>query len=336
MTNGYFTMHHKAGNSRLAAAGWARSGAVLVGLALITCGIKCIDANTAGKAVAACSQQLALYDQCGGDGVDCKGANCTDGPWPGSCCTDGTSCMSLSSTFWQCLVGPWSLDPVPSNSSAPLARRTTKPSNSSQNQPSGQASSDCSLAIPEYGQCGGQDNCPAGSGCDDSPWPGACCPLDWACIRGNAYYWQCVAGAATPQPTFSPVPSPTPASPDPPCSPGQQGCSTCTPNAMACQYCTGGHYLQDGTCIACGEGTFAFGGKASQCSPCRVEACGNCDRTNGLCYECQVGYMALQNAAGVVQCTECQAGSYAPRYAIQCTPCPGGCPTCSSPDGRCS
>jgi len=41
------------------------------------------------------------YDQCGGAGGSCKGAQCKDAVWPGATCPAGFKCYRVSQ-WWRC------------------------------------------------------------------------------------------------------------------------------------------------------------------------------------------------------------------------------------------
>lgn len=64
--------------------------------------------------------------------------------------------------------------------------------------------------VADYEQCGGIVNCPyqdQGGPCADKQYF-ACANLASACVRINAYYWQCRASAAAPQPAAAASPQP--------------------------------------------------------------------------------------------------------------------------------
>lgn len=49
-----------------------------------------------------------------------------------------------------------------------------------------------------WGQCGGANNCPKASVCADAPWSGVTsCPAGFGCVRLDAFFWQCQAGATS-------------------------------------------------------------------------------------------------------------------------------------------
>ena len=55
-------------------------------------------------AAGAAAQELKLWDQCGGEGGNCKTAGtCLNGPFPGKTCPSGSSCLKQSNWYFQCL-----------------------------------------------------------------------------------------------------------------------------------------------------------------------------------------------------------------------------------------
>ena len=47
-----------------------------------------------------CCVAVGKYDQCGGAGGSCKGAQCKDAVWPGATCPSGFSCYRVSQ-WWR-------------------------------------------------------------------------------------------------------------------------------------------------------------------------------------------------------------------------------------------
>lgn len=50
----------------------------------------------------------------------------------------------------------------------------------------------CAAVLKEFDQCGGKSKC-SDFGCQDAPWPGACCPHGTKCHRQDAFYYQCLS-----------------------------------------------------------------------------------------------------------------------------------------------
>ncbi len=45
-----------------------------------------------------------MWDQCGGEGGNCKQVGaCMDGPYPNTTCPAGSSCLKQSNYYYQCL-----------------------------------------------------------------------------------------------------------------------------------------------------------------------------------------------------------------------------------------
>jgi hypothetical protein len=65
------------------------------------------DAAVAAAALlglAAAQAQLNIWDQCGGQGGNCKQVGaCVDGPYSNKTCPSGTSCLKQSNWYYQCL-----------------------------------------------------------------------------------------------------------------------------------------------------------------------------------------------------------------------------------------
>ncbi len=50
------------------------------------------------------AQLIKLWDQCGGEGGNCKDVGtCVNGPYPGRSCPSGSSCLKQSNWYYQCL-----------------------------------------------------------------------------------------------------------------------------------------------------------------------------------------------------------------------------------------
>ena len=77
---------------------------VLKGDLAVWC-IRCEHARAFPSAgIAAATAQLALWDQCGGMGGNCKEAGaCVDGPYPSKACSTNASCQRQDEWYWQCL-----------------------------------------------------------------------------------------------------------------------------------------------------------------------------------------------------------------------------------------
>lgn len=50
----------------------------------------------------------------------------------------------------------------------------------------------CAAVLQEFDQCGGKSKC-SDFGCEDEPWPGACCPQGTRCYRQDSFYYQCLS-----------------------------------------------------------------------------------------------------------------------------------------------
>ncbi|KAA6425046.1 MAG: hypothetical protein FRX49_05220 [Trebouxia sp. A1-2] len=112
-----------------------------------------------------CTLSVAALQQCGGRGGVCanQGANssqCKDAEWDNACCTSGYYCKRSQQWSWTC-------------------QRTE--ANTTQT---------VGGVVADYHQCGGLGNC-AESLCADAEWAGYSCYSGFACLRWDAYYWQC-------------------------------------------------------------------------------------------------------------------------------------------------
>lgn len=116
-----------------------------------------------------CSQAILTHGQCGGNqGLCVRGSDrsrCVDGPWPGSCCPSGHSCVRKSPAFYSC-------EENPVTESADFT--------------------------PAYQQCGGTTMCNNGTAatrglpvCFDGIWAGYACQPGFTCTRFSSGYWEC-------------------------------------------------------------------------------------------------------------------------------------------------
>ncbi len=64
----------------------------------------------------------------------------------------------------------------------------------------------------QYGQCGGL-NCPTNSPYQCADTATGCCPDGFSCIRGNAYYWQCLPQSSPSSPAQTTPAGSSPSSP---------------------------------------------------------------------------------------------------------------------------
>jgi hypothetical protein len=125
------------------------------------------------KTPSTCSTQVPTYGQCGGiSGPGCgspTGQACSDAPWPTACCGAGSSCNRLNEWYWQC-------------------QRDADCGKNGQKNAAGQT------LVADWGQCGGQSACPAGTDCGGGgPWPSVvCCPGAVCKDVGAEWYSQCV------------------------------------------------------------------------------------------------------------------------------------------------
>lgn len=55
-----------------------------------------------GGALSGGGGTIELYQQCGGKGGSCSGANCVDAPWPDKSCKSGSSCKRANEWHHQC------------------------------------------------------------------------------------------------------------------------------------------------------------------------------------------------------------------------------------------
>ncbi|KAL0033434.1 hypothetical protein WJX77_009283 [Trebouxia sp. C0004] len=114
---------------------------------------------------AICTLSVAALQQCGGRGGVCanQGANssqCKDAEWDNACCTSGYYCKRSQQWSWTC-------------------QRTE--ANTTQT---------VGGVVADYHQCGGLGNC-AESLCADAEWAEYSCYSGFACLRWDAFYWQC-------------------------------------------------------------------------------------------------------------------------------------------------
>jgi len=114
------------------------------------------------------------YQQCGGTGGSCAGAQCKDAAV--AKCPAGNKCFRISQYYWMCDTQQPKPTPAPPT-------------------PAG-----------AYKQCGGTGDGCTGSKCRDGVWPGQKCPSGFACYRVSQYYWQCDTHPLTPTPA-SPLPA---------------------------------------------------------------------------------------------------------------------------------
>jgi hypothetical protein len=117
----------------------------------------------AGAAVA--RAQLKLWDQCGGQGGNCKEAGagaCVDGPIPGQSCPSGSSCLKQSNWYYQCLPTE-GYTCIPTNGNSPGA-------------PQG-STGGAQYTLGWWDQCGGMGgNCNSYGQCADSVFASYACP----------------------------------------------------------------------------------------------------------------------------------------------------------------
>jgi hypothetical protein len=122
-------------------------------------------APRAGLATAQ-AQQLKLWDQCGGQGGNCKeAAICMDGPFPGKACPSGFTCLKQSNWYYQCLPTE-SYTCIPATTNA----GSSGGSGSSSSGGSGGGSGSPQTSLAMWQQCGGLDgNCQT-YGCVDGTY----------------------------------------------------------------------------------------------------------------------------------------------------------------------
>jgi hypothetical protein len=186
----------------------------------------------AGTQCVAGDATLWMWDQCGGKScpaaVKTKIGNCTDAPFTGHCCPQGSVCSRQSEWYHQCMPDDSFVSGnYPGSSPAPV------PTPGEDSCPAG------AIKLPAWSQCGGI-SCPdpagvkaAGGTCADAPYAGHCCDAGWSCTRSNPWYWQCTGGSwgtngtnggstpggpspgtpgtGGPEPVPTPTPSPAPA-----------------------------------------------------------------------------------------------------------------------------
>ncbi len=109
--------------------------------------------------VATAQAQLKLWDQCGGEGGNCKDVGtCINGPFPGKDCPAGSSCLKQSNWYYQCL-------PTEGYTCIPTAGNTP-------GAPAGGAQ----YTLKMWDQCGGMGGNCAGYQCVDGAYPNYACP----------------------------------------------------------------------------------------------------------------------------------------------------------------
>jgi hypothetical protein len=134
----------------------------------------------AGAAVA--RAQLKLWDQCGGQGGNCKEAGeCVDGPFAGKACPSASSCLKQSNWYYQCLPTE-GYTCIPTNGNSPGA-------------PSG-STGGAQYTLGWWDQCGGMGGNCAGYQCLDGWYPNYACPSGTSCQRQNQWYYQCLPGGS--------------------------------------------------------------------------------------------------------------------------------------------
>ncbi|KAK9865977.1 hypothetical protein WJX84_006559 [Apatococcus fuscideae] len=171
-----------------------RSGssfALLVTSALATS----VEFDASRKLLATCGTQP--YGQCGG--LNCPANSpyqCADAAT--GCCPSGFTCLRQNPYYYQCLPGSSSPSPsgraacCPASSSPPASpSHSPPPSPTTTTSTTGTTASCNGMAIPAWGQCGGESNCPSGMMCSDAKWPAGCCPSTFSCTRSSEWYWQC-------------------------------------------------------------------------------------------------------------------------------------------------
>ena len=114
---------------------------------------------------ASCTLSVGALQQCGGRGGVCanQGANssqCRDAQWDNACCTSGYYCQRKQQWAWTC-------ERSEVDTNLTLAGQ-----------------------VSDYMQCGGLGNC-AQSLCADAVWTNYSCYTGFACLRWDAFYWQC-------------------------------------------------------------------------------------------------------------------------------------------------
>ena len=129
----------------------------------------------------AAAQELKLWDQCGGEGGNCKqGGTCVNGPFPGKTCPAGSSCLKQSNWYFQCL-------PTEGYTCIPAAGNTP-------GAPAG-ATGGAQYTLKVWDQCGGMGGNCAGYQCLDGAYPNYACPAGTSCQRQNQWYSQCLPGS---------------------------------------------------------------------------------------------------------------------------------------------
>jgi hypothetical protein len=113
-------------------------------------------AATAATASPASAGNPKLYDQCGGEGGNCKQAGaCVNGPFPGKACPAGASCLKQSNWYFQCLpTEGYTCIPTIGNARGSGAKYT----------------------LNWWDQCGGMGGSCGGYQCMDGAYPNYACP----------------------------------------------------------------------------------------------------------------------------------------------------------------
>lgn len=113
-----------------------------------------------------CSFSVNNYQQCGGQGGNCRSRGCIDSSWQGACCSTGYACDRINAWWWQC-------DRIRSG---------------------GVEAASGVVSIGDYEQCGGLvpgnsttfDVSPV-----DGQWANTTCSSSFVCVRFDAHFYQC-------------------------------------------------------------------------------------------------------------------------------------------------
>lgn len=113
-----------------------------------------------------CSFSINNYQQCGGQGGNCRSRGCTDSTWEGGCCSTGYACDRINAFWWQC------------------NRKST----------AGVEAASGVVAIGDYEQCGGLtpgDTTTFDVTPIDGQWANTTCSSSFVCVRWDAQFYQC-------------------------------------------------------------------------------------------------------------------------------------------------
>jgi hypothetical protein len=133
---------------------------------------------------------LKLWDQCGGEGGNCKQAGaCVDGPYPGKACPAGASCQKQNNWYYQCLPAGSTPSATPSATPTPTPTPSATPSAATPAASSPSPSPQLKL----WDQCGGEGgSCKEAGTCVNGPYPGRSCPSGSSCLKQSNWYYQCL------------------------------------------------------------------------------------------------------------------------------------------------